>query len=133
MARLIFGDMVFPLPIKYIRLEPPGHHQTEEIRPMERRRSPRISIQCPVLVQLVSEPEIGFFGLSQNVSITGIRIWTETAYSVGAEVQVSFFLPNKARAFARGTVVRIEQENIERFGVAVNCREPFEGSPIPGL
>jgi hypothetical protein len=100
---------------------------------MERRRNPRVSIQCSVLVQLVSEPEIGLFGLSQNVSITGIRFSTETPFNVGAEVQVSFFLPNKARASARGTVVRTEQENVGRFGVAVDCREPFEGSPIPGL
>jgi hypothetical protein len=100
---------------------------------MERRRSPRVSIQCPVLVQLVSEPEVGLFGLSQNASITGIRFSTETAFNLGTEIQVSLFLPNKARASARGTVVRIEEENVARFGVAVDCREPFEGSAIPGL
>ena len=100
---------------------------------MERRRSPRVSIQCPVLVQLVSEPEVGLFGLSQNVSITGIRFSTETAFNVGTEVQVSFFLPNKARASARGTVVRIEEESVGRFGVAVAYKQPFEGAPIPAF
>jgi PilZ domain len=120
-----------PLPIKYLRFA--TRLSSEKIISMERRRSPRVSIQCSVLVQLVSEPEVGLFGLSQNVSITGIRFSTETAFNVGTEVQVSFFLPNKARASARGTVVRIEEENVGRFGVAVACKQPFEGAPIPAF
>jgi hypothetical protein len=99
---------------------------------MDRRRNPRFLVQCPVLVQLLSEPEIGLFGLSQNVSATGVRFFTETAFTVGSDVQVNLFLPDKAQASAQGTVVRIEEESRGRFGVAVDCKQPFEPSPIPG-
>jgi PilZ domain-containing protein len=100
---------------------------------MERRRNPRILIQCPVLVQRLSEPEVGLFALLHNISLTGVRFLTETALTVGSDVQVSFFLPNQARASTQGTVVRIEEESRGRFGVAIDCKQPFEGSSVLGL
>jgi|SRR5215472_9088629 len=97
---------------------------------MERRRSPRFSAQHQVLIQLVSEPEIGLFGLSQNISAAGVRFVTDSPPRVGSDVQVTFFLPN-ARASALGAVVRIDEESGGRFGIAVACKQPFEGALIP--
>jgi hypothetical protein len=100
---------------------------------MERRKSSRVLIDYAVVVQLLSEPEIGFFGLAQNVSATGVRFFTEMPLTVGSDVQVNLFLSNKGRASAQGTIVRIDEEASGRFGVAVHCREPFQGSVIPEL
>jgi hypothetical protein len=100
---------------------------------MERRRSSRVLVEYPVVVQRLSEPEVALFGVSQNVSLTGVRFFTEMVLTVGSNVQMNLILSNKDRASAQGTIVRIDEEDRGRFGVAVHCRAPFVGSAIPEL
>jgi CheY-like chemotaxis protein len=74
-----------------------------------------------------------FFGMSHNISVSGILIETEAVLAKGDNVTCSFFLPGSHQIMVSGNVVRIDKqkETVTQYGIrfsnlAAKCREEIE-------
>ena len=88
--------------------------QRDEVKPSDRRRSPRRRLSTRVAVK--TEKAI-FFMESLDLSETGIRVTSEVELEAGTRVQLVPFFDDVARLFeTSGTVVRTSETITERPG-----------------
>jgi len=79
------------------------------------RKALRVLIKAKVMGYFGQD---NFFGLTQNLSATGLLMETERVLAKGDTVSFSFFLPDSARVQAEGTVVRsMKLEKMFQYGI----------------
>jgi|SRR6516165_2483315 hypothetical protein len=96
-----------------------------------RRRETRYTLHLPVAIWLERQSENRIKAESENISLRGILVSTDSPIAVGAEVNVEVSLAavtGQADAFLRstGTVLRVTQPSPGAFKMAVGCDQPFQ-------
>jgi Tfp pilus assembly protein PilZ len=95
--------------------------------PSERRKSPRVALEQPVLLRMTQTGHLEFTGVSRDISKEGIFLYTESEIIEGSEVELLLTLPSEEERTSmtvRGTVVRIEKADREPLsGVAIAFRK----------
>lgn len=98
-----------------------------ESAPSERRNSPRVAVEQPVLLRMTQTGHIEFTGVSRDISKDGIFLYTESEIVEGSEVELLLTLPSEGQRTSmtvRGRVVRVEKaEGEPRSGVAITFRK----------
>src|SRR5262245_3087311 len=96
-----------------------------------RRREARYVLHLPVTLWLGRQSENRIKAKSENISLRGILVWTDSPIPVGAEVNVEVSLEavtGQADAFltSTGKVLRVTQPSTGWFQMAVGCDQPFQ-------
>ena len=103
----------------------------------ERRKHPRLSLALPIRLQWVDEEGRVFHKSyrSENVSTGGVYYKADEELPLGADVMVTFDLPSNDLVAlrilsARGKVVRIEDADLGRKGIALKFTEDLKFSTL---
>lgn len=89
------------------------------------RREQRFSLRLPVYFGRVEDGQ-SLSGISENISVHGLSLKTETYILPGTALHLSIVLPSAARPFrltATGTVVRTVRLNPKSYAIAVSCQK----------
>jgi hypothetical protein len=95
------------------------------------RKEPRYDLSLPVSLRLSNSPSGDLTGVSENISVHGVLLSTQSPICEGTEVElIVTFAPvtssRTVRFAASGRVLRLEQRKTGTFAVAVSCAEhPF--------
>jgi PilZ domain-containing protein len=96
------------------------------------RKEPRYSLNLPVSLKLNNNPSRTITAVSENISVHGVLLATESPICEGTEVDVEVTFapqtnPRTVRFTASGRVLRLEQRDAGSFAIAVSCAEhPFQ-------
>jgi hypothetical protein len=96
-----------------------------------RRKETRYALHLPVTIWLERQGENRIKAESENISLRGILVSTNSPIAVGADVSIEVSLEavtGQADAFlrSRGKVLRVTQPSTGGFKMAVGCEQPFQ-------
>ena len=91
----------------------------------DNRREQRFSLQLPVYFGPVEDGQ-SLSGISENISVHGLSLKTETYILPGTALLLSIMLPSAARPFrltATATVVRTVRLDRKNYEIALSCQK----------
>ncbi len=92
----------------------------------ERRKHPRFPVRQPVLMRVREKDSYRELqGTTENTSLQGTFLITDTPVAVGAEVELTIVLQHGVQVSSWGKVTRVTPAFPGQNGVAVECAQPF--------